>query len=437
MEDTALRRVRHLALNMASFAAPLLGALVAIPVLLRHLEPSAFSLLGMYWVIIGYASIFEMGMGRSVTRHLAMISRDDADAAREVVGAAFLTALMIGAAAGVILFFVLPLVFGRFISIPANLAAENQAAIRWIALAVPPLVCASVLIGVLEARMRFGWIATIRVPTGLAMFLVPAVLAAMGYRLGGLLLGIVVVRWVLVVILAFPVERECPGALLRPRIIAQRVRELLSFGGWLTVSAIIGPMLVYLDRFILSSEHGLVASAAYTTPFEAVVRFLIVPSAVVSVMFPRMVAVAGNRASERRLFWEANGYVAAAILPVTLIFVFLGRPVFEAWLGRSGLIGYDMALTVSLAAMLAVGLLINACAHIPQALVQARGFARWTALLHVTELGLYLLYAPRIIGAYGVYGAAYTWLIRSTISAVALYLLSARLMRAGHNEVQV
>jgi O-antigen/teichoic acid export membrane protein len=295
---------------------------------------------------------------------------------------------------------------------------------------VPILVLASVLSGALEARRDFGWLALIRVPTGLALFVVPALLANQGFALPQLVAGIMVVRLLLLFLLAFRVEHIWPRAVFRPIYDPAQLRNLLGFGGWLTISAIIGPLLVYLDRFILASTHGLATSALYTTAFEAVVRFLVVASAVVAVMFPRFANLkAGEKVSSRRLYVEANLYVLVAIAPVALAFILFGNFLFSNWLGGADLDQYALATIAQTACILSLGLILNACAHVPQAFVQARGYPHWTAGLHVVELCAFLLYAPLIVKNYGVEGAAWTWLIRSSISAILLYIMAARVRR--------
>jgi O-antigen/teichoic acid export membrane protein len=430
-EDTVRRRTQHLALNLMSLGAPLIGAVVSIPILLRHLTPEGFSLLGLYWVIIGYSNLFELGMGRSVTRQLSRADAKGEAHSRSAIGTGLLIGLFFGLAAGVLSWMILPLVFGHFIRVPAALAVENHRAIIYIGLCVPALVLTSILTGVLEAWQRFATIASVRVPAGLALFVVPAILASHGVGLGGLMLGIVAVRIALVALLVILIEVQLPGSVLRPRLDRAVSRDLATFGGWLSLSALIGPLLVYMDRFILSWAQGLAATAVYTPPFEAVVRFLVIPSAVVGVIFPRMVAAThGTRRDERNLWLEANGYVCALVLPITLIFVFAGRLVFQLWLGSSGVGEQEIRTIAHLAAILAGGLLINALAHIPQAHIQAHGLARWTALLHVAELTCYLIYAPFFILRFGLVGAAWSWLIRSSLSALALYFLSLKLLNS-------
>lgn len=438
MAETARKRSWHLSLNLLSLGAPLVGAVVSIPILLRHLSPEAFSLLGLYWIIIGYSNVFELGMGRSVTRQLSRADATDEGHSRAVIGVGLLIGLGFGIVAGVLAWSSLPLVFGRFIDVPSVLEAENRRAIIWIGACVPAVVLSSVLIGILEAWRRFGTIACVRIPSGLALFIVPAVLASLGFGLAEIMLGIAAVRFALVILLAISIETTLPKSVLWPRLDLSVSRDLLSFGGWLSLSALIGPVLVYLDRFILSWAQGLAATAIYTPPFEAVVRFLVIPSAVVGVMFPRMVSEARSAGrAERNLWLEANGYVVALVLPVTLGFLLAGEQVFSLWLGRSG-VGADQLHVISqLAAILSVGLLINALAHIPQAHIQAHGLAHWTALLHVAELACYLFYAPILILHFGLAGAAWSWLLRSMLSAIALFFLSLRLLTSVKRDAKI
>ncbi|MHB1391461.1 MAG: oligosaccharide flippase family protein, partial [Thermoleophilia bacterium] len=46
---------------------PLLVALVSIPILMRGLGTDKFGVLTLAWLIIGYFSFFDMGLGRALT----------------------------------------------------------------------------------------------------------------------------------------------------------------------------------------------------------------------------------------------------------------------------------------------------------------------------------------------------------------------------------
>jgi O-antigen/teichoic acid export membrane protein len=428
--DSPAIRARHLALSLVSLGAPAVGAFLALPLLVSRLSSEAFGLLTMYWVIIGYANLVELGMGKAVAKQVAENPPDADQMARQIIGTAFRAAIVIGLLTGLLIAPVLHVIFGIAIEIPATLASMNSQSIIWIAATVPIMVIASILAGALEARRDFGWLALIRIPTGLALFLVPGLLAVAGFQLPEMVAGIMVVRVLLLLLLTFRVEHIWPRVLRRSTYAAPRLRSLLGFGGWLTISAIIGPLLVYLDRFILASAHGLATTALYTTAFETVIRFLVAASAVVAVMFPRFANLrAGDIGEARRIYGEANIYILIAVIPVAGAFIFFGDMIFSRWLSSAGLDSGALATIARTAAILSVGLVLNACAHIPQAFIQARGYPHWTAGLHIAEITAFLIYAPLIVSTYGVEGAAWTWLIRSAISALLLYILAGRLIR--------
>ena len=47
---------------------PTLAGVVAIPRLVHSLGVDRFGLLSLAWIIVGYFSLFDMGMGRALTK---------------------------------------------------------------------------------------------------------------------------------------------------------------------------------------------------------------------------------------------------------------------------------------------------------------------------------------------------------------------------------
>lgn len=434
-DDTAGQRLKHLALNGASLGAPLIGAIISVPVLMRHLEPAAFSLLGMYWIIVGYASMVELGLGRSITWRLASLDRGQRRLASQTLSTALTAAIAFGAIGSLLLAAVLPVVFGKLIIVPSQLQAANAASLWWIALSLPALASTSVMLGALEAQRRFGLISMFRIPAGLALFVVPALIVQYGYGFEYVMAGVLCVRIILALILLVVTARFFPPPSIASFFSTKLFRGLIGYGGWLSLSALIGPLLVYLDRFLLSYKWGLEQTAIYTPAFESVVRLLVVASAVSGIMFPRFVANPSSHATEaRRLYIEANLAVGLLLLPFAVVVILFGSDIFRIWIGNTNLSPADVAKAATVAKILMCAVVINGCAHIPQAFIQARGLARWTALLHVVEFSLYVIYGPLLIFTYGLYGAAFAWLLRSSISAAALYYLARRLRRGTAGE---
>jgi O-antigen/teichoic acid export membrane protein len=78
------------------------------------------------------------------------------------------------------------------------------------------------------------------------------------------------------------------------------------------------------------------------------------------------------------------------------------------------------------AELIAVGVFINSFGHLSQSLVQAFGRPDLTAKLHVVEFALYVPYLVWLIDRAGLEGAAIAWVVRVSLSTVALWALAAR-----------
>ena len=76
-------------------------------------------------------------------------------------------------------------------------------------------------------------------------------------------------------------------ALARPQLPDSGVARLLpGFGGWLTVTNVVGPLMTYLDRFVVGAVADMAAVAHYATPYDLVPKLLLVPFALAGVLFP-------------------------------------------------------------------------------------------------------------------------------------------------------
>src|SRR5258708_27686898 len=57
--------------NLLGLVSPLLVGLVAVPILIRAMGVTRFGVLSLAWIVIGYFSLFDLGIGRAVTKLIA------------------------------------------------------------------------------------------------------------------------------------------------------------------------------------------------------------------------------------------------------------------------------------------------------------------------------------------------------------------------------
>src|SRR6266700_8089164 len=168
----------------------------------------------------------------------------------------------------------------------------------------------------------------------------------------------------------------------------------------MTVSNIVSPVMVTMDRFLIGTLTSMTAVAYYATPSEVVTKLLIIPGALVGVMFPAFSAsFECDRGRAAALYARCVRYVFLILFPVVLIIVGFAQKGLTLWLGA------DFAQhSFRVLQWLALGVLLNSLAQIPFALVQGAGRPDLTAKLHLVELPAYLLGLWWLISAYGVVG---------------------------------
>ncbi|MEW5961224.1 MAG: oligosaccharide flippase family protein, partial [Chloroflexota bacterium] len=62
---------RNTLYNLIGQGAPMLVALFAIPLLINGLGTERFGVLTLAWMVIGYFSLFDLGLGRALTKMVA------------------------------------------------------------------------------------------------------------------------------------------------------------------------------------------------------------------------------------------------------------------------------------------------------------------------------------------------------------------------------
>ena len=194
--------------------------------------------------------------------------------------------------------------------------------------------------------------------------------------------------------------------------------KLSRYGGWVTISQVISPLLTYLDRILVASFVSLAAVTVYTIPFELMARLRVVPNSVVATLFPAFSEreVSDDRKGLQRLYAVAVRYLFLLLVPCLAYLVVLGPEVLTVWIGS------DFSRQASrVLQILAAGALLNALAYIPYAALQGLGRPDLTGKVHLLELPIYGLICYLLIPRYGVPGAAFAGSLRCGVDALVLF----------------
>ncbi|HYF40102.1 MAG TPA: flippase [Gemmatimonadales bacterium] len=413
---------RNTVLNLIGLAAPLLVALFAIPVLTRELGTDRFGILTLAWVILGYFSLFDLGVGRAITQIVSgQLSRGQIGAIPDLVWTALGLMLLLGIAAAVACAAASSWLV-QVLRVPEELRAETLQSFYLLAVSIPVVMVTTGLRGILEAVQRFDLVTWIRAPLGVFTYLGPLLVLPFARGLVPVIAVLIAVRVAALGVHWLMCRRVMPSLQEKPRFHTNLVSRLLKLGSWISVSNLVGPLLVNADRFVLGSLISVSVVAFYTVPFELATKVLLLPGALAGVLFP---AFAGtydtDRSRSSRLFSQGMKVTWLVLFPIILLLVAFAHELLFLWMGA------DFASrSTRVLQWLAAGVLINSLAQIPFALVQGAGRPDLTAKLHLAELPFYFVGLWFLIHRFGVDGAAMAWTLRAAVDGLVLVLLAWR-----------
>ena len=408
---------RNTLYNLLGRIAPLGISLVTVPLYLHAIGEARYGVLAIIWLFTGYFGVFEMGLSRASAYHLAQ-QHDESPAVRSTT---FWTALWLNLSFGllgaVVLYAAAQPVFTHFFHMSETMRRSVLASLPWIAAALPLSTLGGVLAGALEARERFAYLNVIGVfntaltqigPLLVAVFispeltwLIPAVVLA---RASGLLLQFVGVWRFLPIV---------PSALFN----RTRARALFTYGGWISLTNIVGPVLVTFDRMLIGALMSVQAVTYYTVPYNLVNRVSMLPGALSTSLFPRFSRTEngeGKQLAERGLHLLVAVMTPITVIGIALLPLFLTHWISPEFSRHGSMVGM----------ILLAGIWINGLAYIPYGLLQGQGRPDVTAKLHLLELPFFLLLLWGGIHWLGLPGAALAWSLRVAVDALLLFYLA-------------
>lgn len=409
--------------NLAGSLLPIFAALIAIPFLIDSLGIERFGVLALIIALVGYFGLFDLGLGRALTKLLAeRLGNGQTSEIGAYAGTALLAMLGLGLAGTVLTAAVTPWLVGSFLEIPAPLRNETTNAFLVLALTIPLFTVTVGLRAILEAFQQFRTVNIVRIPVSIFFFFGPLAVLPFADSLVAVVLVLTVGR-----LIEFGIYLRVSLTLFAGRgnhmaLNASVLAPLIRFSGWLAISSIVGPVMIYFDRFLIGSLISLEAVAFYTTPFDIVIRLLIIPGAFMGVLFPAMAtALAGDRARGAQLMMRGVNSILVTLAPAALILLPFASPLLGLWLGKE--FAENSAVVLQ---FLSVGVFINALALIPFAFIQAAGRPDLTAKLHLLEVFPYLGLLWWLANTLGITGVAIAWTMRVIVDTLILFYLAGR-----------
>ena len=410
--------------NIAGRAGPMVVAVVATPVLVADLGPTRWGLFALALSLIGIFGIFDFGIGRALTKllaeRLALGEVDDA-AAMTRTGLLLLTLPAIAGAA--ILAALAHLWVDHGLRVSHAEHDEVLHAVYVLCLALPFVILNAALWGVISAFQKFKAANLVNMPILTFYYLGPLLLLRVVDSLVAVMAVLVACRIVMTICYWRICVREMPS-LRNARADWRHARALGRLGGWMTVSNLAWPLLMYVDRFLVASVLSAAAAGYYSTPSDLLGRFSLVSVAVMNTAFPAMAASFRTDPDHAAMLVRRSILAVAGLLfAPSLVAAAFGHEILTLWVG-----GDFAAHAAPVMRWLALAVIVGAADSVVSGFVDSIGRPDINAKFSLAELALYVPLLFVLLRLFGIEGAAAAWSLRVGADLVVRAVIAGRLV---------
>lgn len=413
---------RKFAYNLLGSVIPLAVSLVTTPIYLKMIGEARYGVLAIAWLLLGYFGLFDLGLGRATAQRMATLKNASVAERAQTFWTALTLNVGLGTIGALLIWPVTAYFFGNVFNVDDTLRPEIQAAVPWLVLAVPIATLSGVLGGALQGRERFFELNLISVLGTVFFQLLPLASALIfGANLGIILPSALTAR-LFTLIMLFERCWHHVFAGYAATFARAEAGQLLRFGGWVTVTSFVSPIMVILDRFIIGAISSAKAVSYYTIPFQLGQRTTIISTSLTAVLFPRFAAV--SRLEQQHLALEGLSALVVVMTPLVAAGILLMEPFLAWWIAPE-----FAQQSATVGQVILLGFWVNNFATIPSAQLQACGRPDLVAKCHLVELLPYLGLLYLGLNILGLVGAAIAFTIRVAVDFILLSWLAGTLQR--------
>lgn len=414
--------LRNMTWSLSAQIFPFLALILCIPVLVSNLGPDKFGVLSIAWMIIGYFSLFDLGLGRAVTYMVSKLNSEHKDATN-IVKLAMLILILIAFFAFFAFYFLSRHIAYDLLGLSEDIVYESFKALEVLSFGLPFVILSAGLRGVLEGCYEFKKISLITMPIGTLFFLAPTITTLfLSNSLVFVFLSLVIVRGIQfsaflfftnkLFLLRLPIE-----------IDFKKLKELFVFSGWITVSNVVSPIMVNMDRFFIGAKLAISSVTYYVVPLDMITKILILPGVMSSVLFPEFSRkISAGQIKEAKVLLRNYVFLISLLLiPLLCFFYIFSYDILKVWISEEFALKSYWVLRI-----ICIGVFFNGISFLPYAFIQGAGRSDITAKFHLFELIIYIPALLYLMDVFGLVGVAVAWALRVFIDFLLLYNYSSR-----------
>jgi len=330
------RIIKNIGSSWFSLGLNILVGIFLSPFILHRLGDAAFGIWVLIFSLTGYYGLFDFGIRSSIIRYVSKYTaRRDAEDTNKLLSTSMFTYTCIGA-----LSLVITLAGCAYVDRVFHIAPDFQSTARWLLLLVGGSVALGfplgVFGGVLEGLQQFYILNWTNIVSTLLRVVLIVFFLNRGYGLLTVALITVGLPLVASVVRAMVALRALPVTFSWKYVDRQTLRQMANYSSVTFMIMLAGRLRFKTDALVI----GTFLSSAAITYFYAGSRLVDYAGEVVASLAQIFVPMssqshaAGDLDRLRKIFVAGNRACAFTTLPITAVFIILGKSIIEVWVGK-------------------------------------------------------------------------------------------------------
>jgi O-antigen/teichoic acid export membrane protein len=395
-------------LNVASQGLVGIFGLFLLPLFFNYLGDSDFGLYSIILVVFNTAVLLDFGIGKSVTFNIAN-NITDKSYATSVVLFSFTITFFLSLLLVLIYFAISNFYEFNFINV---LISRNL--YLFIPLSFPIILISGLVKSVLEGYNEIKYSIFLKFFLNISLFIIPALGVFFSLGINSILYYILIFRILIILPFLTVLLRRMNFDLHNKSSFNKRA--FLKFAGWTSTSNILTPVIVQFDKFLIVEFLGISLLGYYTLPLELINGFLILPSALSSVIFPKFCSGIINLSEKIVILNKSLKYLLICIIPIFFLATFFSLEILSFWQNNVFAIKAKNIFPILL-----LGSIIFSFGWFLSNFLIGNGRADIPSRVFSVEIPFYFLIAYFLTKKFNLVGISIAFLLRSIIQ-VGLYV---------------
>lgn len=433
MDDSFLKPkkiIKNTVFSLSSRLIPLIISFISIPVIIKNIGEERFGIITIAWAFIGYFNFLDLGIGKALTKS---ISEKLAGGGKKEVSRIFSTGinltLALGVFGGFLFYFLSKPLAVHILSIEPDLINEVLNGLSLLSIGIPFVILSGSLVGTLEAFHSFKQITNIQIFIGICTYTGLIIITFFSNNIAFLIAWLSLQK-VLLISLLF---RQCIRNLKLDYTFllakTKYIKYLFSFGGWITVSSVIAPLIDTIDRFVVGAKQNMTSLTYYSVPIDLIKRLGILPSSITLVLFPIFSRDLEEEDQQNTLLYENSFHLVLLASTVAMfLLIVTAKEILTLWIDAEFAANSAIILQI-----ICIGGLYNFLARVPLIIIQGKGRPDITAKFHLLELPIYVVILFIMTNKYGITGATIATAIRMVLDFIFLHSYTVLKLKLKNN----